>query len=68
MNKLALLISRVNILRSNPSKLATDVAVGNYLYMAKLLFNLDWQEYPYVLDYLERLSQRKAFKDTVEQR
>ena len=45
-----------------------DVAVGYYLYMAKLLFNLDWQEYPSVLDYLERLSQRQAFKDTVGQR
>ena len=33
-----------------------DVAVGYYLYMAQLLFNLDWQEYPSVLDYLERLS------------
>lgn len=45
-----------------------DVAVGYYLYIAKLLFNLDWQEYPYVIDYLERLSQRQAFQDTVGQR
>ena len=45
-----------------------DVAVGYYLYIARLLFNLDWQEYPSVLDYLERLSRRQAFKDTVGQR
>ena len=45
-----------------------DVAVGYYLYMAKLLFNLDWQEYPSVLEYLERLSQRPAFQDTVGKR
>ena len=45
-----------------------DVAVGYYLYMARLLFILDWQEYPSVLDYLERLSQREAFKDTVGKR
>jgi len=45
-----------------------DVAVGYYLYIARLLFNFDWQEYPSVLDYLERLSQRQAFKDTVGQR
>ena len=45
-----------------------DVAVGYYLYISRLLFSLDWQEYPSVLDYLERLSQRQAFKDTVGQR
>lgn len=45
-----------------------DIAVGYYLYMAKLRFNLDWREYPAVLDYLERLSQREAFKRTVGQR
>lgn len=45
-----------------------DVAVGYYLYIARLLFSLDWQEYPSVLDYLERLSQRPAFQDTVGKR
>lgn len=45
-----------------------DVAVGYYLHVAKLLFNLDWQEYPFVIDYLERLSQRKAFANTVGKR
>jgi len=45
-----------------------DVAVGYYLYAARLLFNLDWQEYPFVIDYLERLAQRKAFANTVGKR
>ena len=45
-----------------------DVAVGYYLYTAKILFKLDWQEYPFVIDYLERLSQREAFANTVGQR
>lgn len=45
-----------------------DVAVGYYLHVAQTLFNLDWQEYPFVIDYLERLSQREAFANTVGQR
>ncbi len=45
-----------------------DVAVGYYLHVAKILFNLDWQEYPSVIDYLERISQREAFANTVGKR
>lgn len=45
-----------------------DVAVGYYLYIARLLFNLNWQEYPSVLNYLDRLSVRPAFQNTVGQR
>lgn len=45
-----------------------DVAVGYYLYIAKILFQLEWQEYPFVLDYLDRLSQREAFANTVGKR
>ncbi|WP_081942953.1 glutathione S-transferase family protein [Myxosarcina sp. GI1] len=68
------LLSPLNeILLENPylmgeSFTVADVAVGYYLYMAKLLFNLDWQEYPAVIDYLDRLTQRQAFKDTLGQR
>lgn len=45
-----------------------DVAVGYYLHIAKILFNLDLQEYPFVIDYLEGISQREAFANTVGKR
>lgn len=45
-----------------------DVAVSFYLYAAKIRFNLEWQEYPFVVDYLERLTRREAFANTVGQR
>lgn len=44
-----------------------DAALGFYLYAAKMAFNLEWQEYPFVIDYLERLTKREAFKNTVGQ-
>lgn len=61
------------ILQKNPYLMGeefsvADVAVGYYLHTAKTLFKLDWQEYPFVIDYLERLSQREAFAKTVGQR
>ena len=45
-----------------------DVAVGFYLHGAKILLDLDLQEYPFVNDYLDRLSQREAFAKTLGQR
>lgn len=45
-----------------------DVAVGYYLYMARLLLKLDYSEYPAVVAYLENLSKRPAFQATVGQR
>lgn len=45
-----------------------DVSVGYYLYMAKLLFKLDWQEYPEVLRYLNTLSARTAFTKAMSYR
>ncbi|MEM6612079.1 MAG: glutathione S-transferase family protein [Cyanobacteria bacterium P01_C01_bin.72] len=45
-----------------------DVAISFYLYAAKIRFNLEWQEYPFIVDYLERLTQREAFANTIGQR
>jgi len=45
-----------------------DVAVGYYLHTAKILLNLDLQAYPFVIEYLDRLSQREAFTNTVGKR
>lgn len=44
-----------------------DAAVSFYLYAAKIRFNLEWQEYPFIIDYLERLARRKAFVNTIGQ-
>ena len=41
-----------------------DIAVGSYLYYAQKLLNLDYQDYPNVVIYLNNLSERKAFKNT----
>lgn len=62
-----------NILQNDPYLMGeeftvADVAVGFYLHTAKILLNLDWQEYPFVLEYLARLSQREAFVNTIGQR
>ncbi|ELS02302.1 glutathione S-transferase [Xenococcus sp. PCC 7305] len=61
------------ILQDNPYIMGeeftvADVAISFYLYAAKTRFNLEWQEYPFVVDYLERLTQREAFINTVGQR
>ena len=45
-----------------------DVAVSFYLYAAKAMLNLEWQEYPFVTEYLERIAQREAFANTVGKR
>ena len=45
-----------------------DVAVGYYLYMARLLFKLDYSPYPTVEKYLESLSSRSPFQETVGKR
>lgn len=45
-----------------------DVAVGSYLYYAKVLLSLDFSDYPAVEAYLNRLSERPAFQNTLGQR
>ncbi|AOX04638.1 glutathione S-transferase [Moorena producens PAL-8-15-08-1] len=45
-----------------------DIAVGSYLFYAQILVNLDFKEYPAVADYLMRLSERPAFKETIGNR
>ncbi len=45
-----------------------DVAVGYYLYMARLLLKLDYSPYPAVEEYLENLSSRSPFQETVGKR
>ncbi|ABW30303.1 glutathione S-transferase N-terminal domain protein [Acaryochloris marina MBIC11017] len=45
-----------------------DVAVGSYLYYAKLGLSLDFSDYPAVETYLNRLSKRPAFIKTMGQR
>ncbi|NEO62434.1 MAG: glutathione S-transferase family protein [Moorea sp. SIO4G2] len=45
-----------------------DIAVGSYLAYAQILVNLDFKEYPAVADYLMRLSERPAFKETIGNR
>ncbi|MEL6494524.1 MAG: glutathione S-transferase C-terminal domain-containing protein, partial [Cyanobacteria bacterium J06623_7] len=61
------------ILQDNPYIMGeefsvADVAISFYLYAAQARFNLDWQEYPFLIDYLERVTQREAFINTVGQR
>ncbi|NEO13094.1 MULTISPECIES: glutathione S-transferase family protein [unclassified Moorena] len=45
-----------------------DIAVGSYLFYAKILVNFDFKEYPAVADYLMRLSERPAFQQTIGNR
>ncbi|NEO43597.1 MAG: glutathione S-transferase family protein [Moorea sp. SIO4A3] len=45
-----------------------DIAVGSYLFYAKILANFDFQDYPAITDYLMRLSERPAFKETIGNR
>ncbi|AOY84526.2 glutathione S-transferase family protein [Moorena producens JHB] len=45
-----------------------DIAVGSYLFYAKILVNLELKEYPAVADYVMRLSQRPAFRETIGNR
>lgn len=47
---------------------AADVAVGSYLYYAKLGLSLDFSDYPAVDTYLNHLSKRPAFIKTMGQR
>lgn len=44
---------------------AADVAVGSYLYYAKLGLSLNFSDYPAVDTYLNRLSKRPAFIKTM---
>ena len=45
-----------------------DIAVGSYLAYAKILVNLEFKDYPAITDYLMRLSERPAFKETIGNR
>nr|WP_255345033.1 glutathione S-transferase family protein [Anabaena sp. PCC 7108] len=47
---------------------AGDIAVAYYLYAAKLLLSLDYNQYPNVVAYLDRMTARTAFKNTVGKR
>ncbi len=45
-----------------------DIAVASYLHYAKLLLSLDFRKYPAVVAYLDRVSARQPFKDTLGKR
>ena len=45
-----------------------DVAIGSYLYYAKILVPTDFSAYPAVETYINRLSERRAFRSTLGQR
>lgn len=45
-----------------------DVAVASYLYYAQMLTKLDYGDYPAIVAYLERITSRKAFQNTLGQR
>jgi len=45
-----------------------DVAVGYYLYMLRMILQLDYSSYPAVEKYLENLSSRSPFQETVGKR
>ena len=62
-----------DILKQQPFLLGSelsvaDVAVGSYLYYAKVLLSLEFKEYPAFETYLDRLSERPAFRKTLGQR
>ena len=62
-----------NILEQQPFILgselsAADVAVGSYLHYARVLLSLEFNEYPALETYLNRLSERPAFRETLGQR
>lgn len=42
-----------------------DVAVGSYLAYVPIMLKLDLSEYPAVVDYIKRLSERPAFQKTI---
>lgn len=44
---------------------AGDVAVVSYLYYAQKLINLDYSDYPAIVDYLQRMTSRSAFQKTL---
>jgi glutathione S-transferase len=45
-----------------------DIELAGYIYYAQKLFNLDYQNYPHLVNYLNNLSQRPAFKNTIGKR
>lgn len=42
-----------------------DVAVGSYLSYAKLMIQLDYQDYPAIAQYLKRIEERPAYQKTI---
>lgn len=42
-----------------------DVAVGSYLFYARLMVNFDFSGYPAIATYLQRLADRPAFQNTL---
>ena len=44
---------------------AADLTVGYYLYMVRMMFQLDYSPYPAVEKYLDNLSSRSPFQETV---
>lgn len=45
-----------------------DIEIAGYLYYAQKLFNLDYQNYPHLVNYLNILSKRPAFQATIGKR
>ncbi|WP_234300693.1 glutathione S-transferase family protein [Sphaerospermopsis aphanizomenoides] len=44
------------------------IAVAYYLHSAKLLLSVDYSQYPSIVAYLDKISARPAFKNTVGNR
>ena len=42
-----------------------DVAVGSILFYATTIFQLDFSDYPAVMEYVQRIGQRPAFQKTI---
>ncbi|AFZ02655.1 glutathione S-transferase family protein [Calothrix sp. PCC 6303] len=47
---------------------AADIAVVSYLYYAKILVPVDYTQYPAINSYLDKMTVREAFKNTVGKR
>ncbi|MDJ1182717.1 glutathione S-transferase family protein [Roseofilum casamattae] len=45
-----------------------DIAIASYLYYAQMLAQLDYGDYPAIVDYLERITARTAFQNTLGKR
>lgn len=45
-----------------------DIVIGSYLFYAQILINFEFKDYPAITDYVMRLSERPAFKETLGNR